>query len=191
MAWNMIAKQKIVIALIIVMMFARFTFEFAESSVIVVCLSSPYLHPWDCPYGLIWYAIAEAIPHPDFQTWTMFIALIDAFVMFWIYQRFGRYAFAVYFMASMVAFLAPYNMIILWLTCIGFKYRKLMWIPIIAKLPVGSNFFVGWTEWKFILSYPLQNPHAYLWYSILVIWWLAVLFHQKIFPPEILAKDGK
>lgn len=185
-------RDEIVYLLICFIMLGRLTFQFAESSVISVCLAVPYAHPWSCPYGLLWYAIAEAIPHDSFQIWTNFIAVIDAAVMWTIYSRVGRFQFAVYFMGSMVAFLAPYNMIILWLTCLGFLakgIKKRIWImsfAITAKLPVGSNLFVGWTEWKFILSYPLQNPHAYLWYSVLVIWWLAVFFRERIFPPTPL-----
>lgn len=179
MTMRKLYQVALVTAITVAIFYFRTLLVFGESSVIEACLATPYLHAWDCPYSLLWYGMAELIPHATFQGWANGIAIIDALVMVFVYRFLGFRAFCAYSACSFSAFLAPYNMMIIWLTLLGFVSAWTLWIPIVAKLPFGSNLFVGWTEWKFIFSSSLQHPYAYVWYSVIGMWWLLVLFKGK------------
>src|SRR5438034_1195334 len=75
-------------------------------------------------------------------------------------------------MCSLLDFQAPYNMPILWLCLLGLISWKLMWIPVIAKLPVGGPV----SEWQFIFNWSLRQPYSYVFYLPLGVLWLTIVF---------------
>src|SRR5205809_321314 len=161
-------------------MFSIFIFRtyliFGEAVTLEVCLNnSPYsVRVWDCPYGLVWYWIVQAIPHPTVETWTLLVALIDIPMMILAYLYDWRIG-TIYLMCSLLDYEAPYNMPILWLCLLGLINWKLMWIPVIAKLPVGGPI----SEWQFIFNWSLRQPYSYVFYVPLALLWLTIVFKDK------------
>jgi len=132
---------------------------------------------WQAPYGLIWYVINKPIGTISFGSPEMFMFWTGWFTSATIIflSQFQSVPFLLVYSAVAMFHLAkaPWNVSILWLCLLGLIHPYLLFVPILAKFPVGNP--VPWRRmWNHALrAIPYKHTPVYL--GSLGIVWLMVL----------------
>ena len=171
-------------------------------------LLAPYSQLTAAPYGVLWYAIMEAIyylsmPFSYLFQWDNYfsisavVLLVNCPVLAYI-SYYHKHLFPVYFLFSFhswfpfTVWFTDINMPIVWLTVLALSSRifssrfstriVLLILPIIAKLPVGGP-IEAWQAAFFISGhYSFVSSARYI---PLTIFWLAVLAEWFDYPQKI------
>src|SRR3989454_7614640 len=161
-------------------------------------LLAPYSQPIAAPYGIIWYAIMEAIyylsvPLSYLFQWDNYfsisavILLVNCPVLAYL-SYYHKHLFPVYFLLSFhswfpfTVWFTDINMPIVWLIVLGLYSRIFLVVPILAKLPVGGP-IEAWQAAFFIGGhYGVVSSARYI---PLIIFGLAVLAEWYDYPEKI------
>lgn len=137
-----------------------------------------YCNPGFYPHGWVWYAIVIPIAYFSNPTIDLLVfATIDMVILIVLGNR--NAVFIAFFLSSFISFFViPQNEPVLWLTLLGLYSPLLLFMPIIAKFPVGAPPAV----WQFVFQTSLNIGTNYQWdYGVLVGFWLFILCYYYRF----------
>lgn len=135
----------------------------------------PHQAVYLAPYGQLWYWINLGLPHSTGLEWTLSIAALDVPVsLFFLWKSWNLWI--VYIFVSVLSFTStPYNMPVLWATGLGMFWLPLAALGPLIKIPDTDS------QLSYILSWSVRQPDNWFYYSLMVIWTIAVLLNSQTF----------